>query len=182
VPVLAAESQIYPADLFVRSSNEEEKWWVLHTKSRCEKSLARTLEREGISFFLPLGQSKRRHQRRLVTSHVPLFPGYLFLRGDDQSRIVALQTNKVATTLDVEDQEQLEGELSALFRVVCSGEEVKAEPSLHTGDRIEVIYGVLAGLRGVIVRNDGQSRIFIDVKMLGRGVSVQVEDWMIQKI
>jgi transcription antitermination factor NusG len=111
-----------------------------------------------------------------------LFPGYLFLQGTEQSRLTALQTNKVVTTLNVNDQDQLQSELHALHQAVCSGNEVKAEPQIEEGDRVEVVHGSLVGLRGYVSRCDGLTRIIIVVKMLGRGISIQVEDWMLQKI
>jgi transcriptional antiterminator RfaH len=182
VPVLAAETQCYPADLFCQECHSDEQWWVLHTKPRCEKSLARILKREGISFFLPQGRTKRKHQRRWVTTHLPLFPGYLFLRGTDDSRTAAIQTNKVVATLEVDNQGQLHRELTALHQVVNSSEEVAPAPSIEPGCPVEVVRGALTGLRGVVSRCDGVARIILEVKMLNRGVSVQVEEWMLQKI
>lgn len=182
MPVLVAEPQFFPSDLFSRPETEDEKWFVLHTKPRCEKSLARILMQERIKFFLPQGQSRRKVQRRWVTTSLPLFPGYLFLQGTEQSRLIALQTNKVVATLTVNDQDQLHSELHALHQAVCSGNEVKAEPQIEEGDRVEVVHGSLVGLRGYVSRCDGLTRIIIVVKMLGRGISIQVEDWMLQKV
>lgn len=182
MPALVAEAQIHPSDLFSQSGKEDEEWCVLHTKPRCEKTLARILLQERISFFLPQGQSRRKVQRRWVTTSLPLFPGYLFLYGTEHSRLTALQTNKVVSTLTVNDQDQLQNELSALYQVVCSGNEVKAEPRIEEGDHVEVVHGSLVGLRGTASRCDGLTRVIIEVMMLGRGVSVQVEDWMLRKI
>lgn len=182
MPVLAAETQFYPPSLFAAGSHDNDPWWVLQTKPRCEKALARSLVRERVGYFLPQGQSRRRYQRRWVTTHLPLFPGYLFMRGTEDARITAIQTNKVVSILEVNDQERLHAELTALHQVVNSGEEVSAEPQLPEGAKVEVIRGALSGVCGIVSRCDGSSRIIVEVKMLNRGVSVQVEDWMLQKI
>jgi transcriptional antiterminator RfaH len=182
MPLLASKNQLYPADILSRKPAEDDHWWVLHTKPRCEKALARILMQERISCFLPLGQTKRKYQRRWVISQVPLFPGYVFLKGNEDSRLTALQTNKVVATLNVENQIQLQSELNDLYHVISSGHDVQPESGIKEGNRVEVAHGVLVGLRGIVSRCDGHSRIFIEVNMLGRGVSVQVEDWMLQKI
>ena len=178
---LMTSTQLYPCDLFSRRFDEDEIWWVLQTKPKCEKVLARMLSQERISSFLPQGRSRKKHQRRWVDSYIPLFPGYLFLRGTEDSRLKALMTNQVVSTLKVENQNRLQLELISLFHVVNSGREVKAEPTILEGDRVGIVKGVLAGLNGIVVRRDSDLRLLIEVKMLGRSVSVQIENWMLQK-
>jgi transcription antitermination factor NusG len=58
---------------------------------------------------------------------------------------------------------------------------VKAEPAIVEGDRVEIVKGALAGLSGIVVRRDSNYRLFVEVKVLGRSVSVQIENWMLQK-
>ena len=54
MPILPAEPDRYPADLFSGDpAGGECAWWVLHTKPRQEKSLARHLQAAGVGYFLP---------------------------------------------------------------------------------------------------------------------------------
>lgn len=178
---LMSRTQHYPTDLFSGRFSEDEIWWVLQTKPKCEKTLARILLHEQVSFFLPLGRTRKKYQRRWVESYPPLFPGYLFLRGTQDSRMTALMTNRVVTTLEVDDQNQLQQELISLFQILRSGQDVKAEPAIVEGDRVEIVKGALAGLNGIVVRGNSNFRLFVEVKMLGRSVSVQIENWMLRK-
>ena len=101
MPVLASEPYIYPDDIMESElgeatdliGDEEERWWALHVRPRSEKALSRRLFRDRISFFLPLYVRRRRFQRRQVCSYLPLFPGYLFLRGGETARRFAIETN-----------------------------------------------------------------------------------------
>ena len=77
-------------------NSADSRWWVLQTRPRMEKCVARKLLLANVSFFLPLHTRRWRTQGRWVTSHLPLFTGYLFLRGESEARLAAMQTNVVA--------------------------------------------------------------------------------------
>src|SRR6516164_5481656 len=91
MPVLPLEPFVYPDNLLMQPfapADPSWRWWVLHTRPRAEKTLARNLLKHQIAFFLPLFQRSQRFRGRLVTSHLPLFPGYVFLLGDNQDRLL----------------------------------------------------------------------------------------------
>jgi len=88
MPLLPAEPDAFPKHLFGEARPAEladRQWWVLHTKPRQEKSLARQLLEGKIGFYLPLITRRWRLRGRLMASHVPLFPGYVFLLGNRTS-------------------------------------------------------------------------------------------------
>lgn len=91
-------------------------WWVLHTRPRQEKSLARDLHDCGAPFYLPLVRRRTLVRNRVMESSLPLFPGYLFLLADNEERMTALATRRVARSLDVPDQARLWRDLDA-----CTG-------------------------------------------------------------
>ena len=77
------------------------RWWVLHTRARNEKALATDLDERRISYFLPLARVQRRYGRRVVEVELPLFPGYLFMCGQEEDRYTALTKKRVANVLNV---------------------------------------------------------------------------------
>ena len=89
-----------------------ERWWVLHTRPRAEKVLARHCHKRELPFFLPLYHRKWRSRGRLQSSFLPLFPGYVFLLGGGDVRLAALETNLVAQVIPVNDQRQLHEDLA----------------------------------------------------------------------
>jgi transcriptional antiterminator RfaH len=185
MPLLPLEPFLYPEGLFTKPPSAGEgflPWWVLHTKPRTEKALARRCLSRGVSFFLPQYQREWRSKGRLLRSHLPLFPGYLFLRGDEGARLQALETNLVARWLPVPDQERLSLDLARVFRLVTSDAPLTPEDHLLPGTPVEIINGPLTGLEGVVIRRGKQLKIFVEVQFLQRGVSVEIETWMIQPI
>jgi len=187
VPILTVEPAVWPDDLFAEdrmADASEMRWWVLHTKPRAEKSLARRLLADDASFFLPLRRHRRRIQRRLVSSYVPLFPGYLFLRGDDVARQAAIETRFAVGSLHVENQQQLSEELANIHRLIQSGISLSPEERLQPGMPAEIVSGPLAGLRGCIQQRRGAKtvRFIIEVQFLQQGTSVEVDSSMIRPV
>src|SRR5207302_6368574 len=89
---------------------------------------------------------------RIMTSHVPLFAGYVFLLGDRDERVTALATRRVVQSLEVKDQEGLWRDLRQLQRLISSGAPIKPEDRLAPGMSVEITSGPLAGLKGKILR------------------------------
>src|SRR5687768_5149942 len=114
MPILAAEPQLFPEDLFDSERTTERSWWVLHTKPRQEKSLARQLHASQVPFFLPLVPRRLYINKRRFTSHLPLFPSYLFVLTDYSERIRALATKRVVRSLEVVDQARLWDDLEQI--------------------------------------------------------------------
>jgi transcriptional antiterminator RfaH len=183
MPILPLEPFLSPESLLASPSIEPKnsaRWWALHTRPRTEKTLARKFVDRGMAFFLPLHQQQWRNKGRLFRSHLPLFPGYLFLHGDDQDRWKALETNLVARCLVVEDQERLHSDLIRVYQLIRSEASLTPEDHLGPGTPVVIIEGPMAGVEGIVLRRGSQLRVFVEVQFLQRGVSVEIESWMIK--
>ncbi len=185
MPLLPAERCLFPDDLLTVPPGDDPQgrgWWVLHTRPRAEKALARRLLGRGVPFFLPLYQRQWRRRGRALESHLPLFPGYVFLFGNLHGRLAALETNLVAHVLPVPDQERLRADLAQVHRLITSEAALAPEDRLVPGTEVRIICGPLEGLRGKILRHSRRLRFFIEVEFLQRAVSVEVENWMIEPV
>jgi transcriptional antiterminator RfaH len=179
------EPFVTPDDLFTAppdSLDDGSRWWVLHTRPRAEKALARRIRSQGLSYFLPLYKRQWRSRGRSLCSYVPAFTSYLFLRGDGEARVRAFETNLVAGCLPVPDQEQLQRDLLRVYHLMVSGAPLTPEDRLKPGARVEIVSGPLAGLEGTILRRGTRLRFYVEVQFLQRGVSAEVEGWMIRPL
>ena len=129
MPLLPPETFVWPEELLSRPmpGGEDVRWWALHSRPRAEKKLARHFLGRGLSFFLPLAKKRWRNRGRLFTSTSPLFPGYIFLLGDESARVSALTTNQVAQCIRVEDPARLHDDLARIHRLMISGEPLTPE-------------------------------------------------------
>jgi len=179
VPILPAEPDRYPVRLFDGATDEHESgraWFVLHTRPRQEKSLARHLHAAAVPYYLPAIPRRRRFSTRVLTAHMPLFPGYLFLLADREERQSALSSNRVAHAIEVHDQARLWDDLQQIHRLLGAGVPVATESRIAPGTPVEITTGPLAGLCGTVVRTASGRRFVVRVDFIHQGASVMLED------
>ncbi len=181
MPLLPPEPNLYPADLFTGAGAETPEpgrvWWVLHTKPRQEKSIARQLLQARVPFYLPVIARRCLVRNRVLQSYVPLFAGYVFLLADRTERVTALATNRVVRTLEVFDQQGLWQDLSQVFRLIASGAPIMPEARLVPGATVVIRSGPLAGLKGKILRTASGQRFVVQVDFIQQGASVLLDDF-----
>jgi transcription antitermination factor NusG len=179
MPLLEAEPRAFPDSLFADPATlaTEGRWWVLYTKARMEKTLARQLRAQQIPFYLPTYEHTWKANGRKRRSYLPLFPGYVFLHGDEYARLAALETNLLSSVIPVNDQERFFDDLCRIERVLGGDAPVEPEAAIPTGALVEITAGSFKGLSGKVIRRDDKTRLVIEVEFLRRGVSVEVEDW-----
>lgn len=179
MPILLAEPCRYPEDLFSGRDAPGESWWLLHTRPRAEKAVARALHSGGVSYFLPTFEKKRKANGRIQISRIPLFNGYLFLRGTARHRLAALETNKLVNCIPIVDGERIRAELEAIHRVMNCDLPYGPERELVPGTPVKILHGPLAGIEGRYRRDGKRLSIVVEVRMLNRGVFVEIEPWMV---
>jgi len=184
VPILAQEPCLYPESLLAGLPSETpgRQWWVLYTMARQEKAVARDLLGYQVPFYLPIVRKTSVCRDRKVTSHVPLFPGYVFLCGSDDDRVQALTTNRISRVLTVHDPERLERDLRQISQLIAAKMPLTVEGRLVPGERVRVRYGPFEGLEGVVLRRQGRTLLLVSVDFLQRGASVEIDDFMLEPI
>lgn len=143
-------------------------WHVLQTKPRQEKILAADLSALGIEHYLPLRTNVRRYGNRKLTSDLPVFPGYLFLRGTLDEAYEADRTRRIAQLIRVADQEHFEWELRNLRLALDCHATLDPYPYLVKGVCVEVRSGPFRGLQGVVEERSRDNRLVLQIEMLGR--------------
>lgn len=165
---------MYPSTLF-ESSEDASRWIVAHTRSRQEKVLARHLESLRVPFYLPSAEHSRRRNGRRLASYLPLFPGYVFIRGGAPERALVTRSPVVVRLLDPPDPAELQEELWQLRRLQLSGAELFPGPAFGSGDAVRVTEGPFRGYRGVVLRAQGRLRLVVSISMLRQAVVVEFD-------
>jgi transcription antitermination factor NusG len=150
-------------------------WFVLRTRSRQEKVLASDLHSNRIACFLPMLRTERTYCNRRITVELPMFPGYLFLRGSLDDAYWADRTRRVAQIIQVADQARLDCELMSLAQAIASDARLDPYPYLKKGVRVEIRSGPLRGLHGLIEDRARAHRIILQIEALGQAVSLEVD-------
>lgn len=171
MPILPKESDIFPDDLFDMPTAEA-PWEIAHLRSRQEKVVARLLLENRKPFYLPQVQHKKKISGRTLVSHLPLFPGYLFVRRVQGLRETLWRTSAVVSLLEVPDQTQLTAELLQIRELQASGAELVPH-ELVPGDPVDIHEGVFSGYTGLVVEERGGLRLIVQVSALSKSVAVE---------
>ena len=161
--------------------NSHLPWFAVRVKSNYEKPVSAMLRGKGFEEFVPTYRSRRRWSDRVKLIDLPLFPGYLFCRLDLDRRLPLLTTpgflylvGKGKTPEPVDEREIL-----AIQSVIRSGIPALPWPAVTVGQKVRLERGPLRGVEGVVAKIADQHRIFVNVTLLQRAVSVQVDpDWI----
>jgi transcription antitermination factor NusG len=165
-----------PQDIEAESQGSSD-WWALYTRHQHEKMVAEMLSAKGFEVFLPLYESMRRWKDRSKLLTLPLFPGYVFVRGGLDRRLQVVTTPGVHMILfHGERVATIPGvEIEAIRKVVEGPYRVEPHPFLKCGERVRVTHGSLLGVEGVLVRKKNLYRLVLSVDMMAKSVAVEID-------
>ncbi len=162
----------------------EPRWYAAYTSANTEKRVAGQLDVRDVEHFLPLYASLRRWKDRSVRLHVPLFPGYVFVRLALRDRLRVLQIpsvvrlvgfNGLPTALPDEEVEILRSGLSQRLRA-------EPHPFLTVGRRVRIKSGSLQGLEGILLRRKSNLRVVLSIALIHRSIAVDVDSTDLEEI
>ncbi len=145
--------------------------------------MARELREQGLAYYLPQAVKESRTPRgRRLQSVTPLFAGYVFLYGDPHDRLIALRGHRLVNVLEVADQPELVRDLRQIHRMLSSGLAVSDEPVVPVGAKVRISTGPLTGIVGTVIRRGKRDQFVAVVQFLGRGATVDLQDWQVETI
>lgn len=152
-------------------------WWALYTRHQHEKTVADMLSAKGFEVFLPLYESVRRWKDRRKLLSLPLFPGYVFVRGGLERRLQIVSTPGIHMILTRGERFATipDDEIDAVRRTINAKLHVEPHPFLRCGERVRVKRGALEGIEGILVRFKGCARLVLSVDMLAKSVGVEMD-------
>ena len=154
---------------------EGSRWYVAHTRPRCEKKLARYCEREGIEHSLPTYKSVRKYPRKKVIFDKPLFPGYVFLFTEKKRQRDLFQSDYLANLLEVDNQALFVRQMADIQKALAAEVEIQLAPTIVRGVQVRVKYGPLAGVEGWVTDRQGMTTVLLEVSFIGQAAAVKLE-------
>lgn len=148
------------------------KWFVVHTKPRCEKKLAEFSLQYEINYYLPLIDSIRVYKNRKVKFTKPMFPGYVFIKCTPEKKRQLSITGYVAYWLPVQDQMELVSDLQQIHSGRELGVEFTRAEFLEKGTKVEIQKGPFTGLIGYVENQKDVKEVILQVTLLHQAVSV----------
>jgi transcription antitermination factor NusG len=152
------------------------KWWLAHTRPQQEKAFAGELFKRTIAYYVPSITRKSLLGGRTRMTQLPLFPGYVFVCGTDEDRLIALKTNRAITIVEVVDGDCLRRQLKSFATLIAAKAPLVRESRLLPGERVRIKTGPFRDAEGIILRRNGKTELLVAIDFLGQGASLEIED------
>ena len=162
------------------------RWHALWTRSHCERLVWDQLTAKGFQVFLPTVDvwSRRAGVRHRI--HIPMFPGYLFLRHaiEKASYIEVRKTRGLVCVLG-EQWDSLavvpDSEIEAIQAVLQARIPVFPHAYLRKGQRVRVTRGPLSDVEGILLQQKPDKGLLVlSVELLQRSVAIEVDcTWVV---
>ena len=157
-------------------------WLLLQTKSREEGRAQEQLKNQGCRVFCPyIGVEKISRGKRQVQQE-PLFPGYLFLKIDDEQSSISFTS--IRSTRGVskivrfgEDYTKLPQNLfDSIEERVSQTHTPLSKNTPQQGDKVNITEGPFNGMEAIYQQADGAMRSMVLINLLHQQSSLTVEN------
>jgi len=152
----------------------EARWFVCHTKPRCEKKFDTLLIAEGVEHYLPLVESVKRYGKQTKRFTKPLFPGYVFAQIVIENKARIYQQDLLARVIPVGDEGLFLRQMEAVRTIVASGLELTLRPLIQRGTRVRVTSGPLWGIEGVVDDPANPQGVIVAMDVLQQGLHIRM--------
>jgi len=158
-------------------------WLAVYTKPRHEKIADEKLQEKGIESYLPLVKRTRQWKDRKTKVWMPLFKSYLFVHIPLKETLHVVQTYGVhhivrfSGTYGIMQDDQIE----AIRQILEGGFVPESDDYFEVGEEVEISYGPLQGIRGIISTKRNESRFILKVDGINQAISVMIDsNWLMK--
>lgn len=175
--------QISPAFYKPRLNNlnfrhVKKNWYVIYTRSKCEKKVATLLSKKGIENYCPLNRVIRQWADRKKLIYAPLFTSYVFVRATDRE----LYSVKLVTTDIVNFVYWLgkpaivrDVEIDNIRKFLDEHTNVKVEKgTVQIGNMVRVLNGPLALHEGNVISVE-KNKVKLSLPSLGYSIIAELK-------
>ncbi len=157
--------------------SENHLWYALYTKPRHEFKAEEQLRNCGIEYFLPTITKMKQWSDRKKKVTEPLFSGYIFVKGNERDRLLALEQYAIVRSIFFEGKPATvpNWQIENLQKMLESGLDVSVSEKLAVGSLVKIISGPFKDVEGIVYENSNQERILaITIDLLRRSVIVKI--------
>lgn len=160
------------------------RWYALYVRSRFEKKVDRVLQEKGVESFLPITNEIHRWSDRKKKIKELLFRGYVFVHTDLQNKYNILATDGVVYIVGVHGKPTPipEEQINWLKILIQHPQVLHRENAFSSGERVKIFAGPFTGIKGVVTKVKGSSRVVILIDAIRQAISVDVTPDILQRI
>ena len=159
-------------------------WYAVKVRTGGELRIATHLAQKDFHVFTPTCIEPRRYSDRIKKVEVALFPGYVFSRFDPDLRFPLISTPGVEFIVSTAGVPTAidQSEIDAILQVMNAGVSAEPWPYLKAGDKVQINFGALTGIEGILLNVRGKDRLILSVNLLQRSISIEISRTWVRPI
>ena len=147
-------------------------WHAIYVKPRHEKKFARLCEILNLIHYLPLRTQTKVYQRRKVILDIPVFKGYVFASFENNVKTDLFMTDSIIRVIKPVDEVSFLFQLDQIKMALMIDPSLNASKALYKGLRVRINTGPFMGIEGIIDSVRKNSKIYLNVEMIGQSIVV----------
>jgi transcription antitermination factor NusG len=148
------------------NTKENTHWYVVYTRPRWEKKIAKLLDEKGIENYCPLNKVRRQWKDRKKIILEPLFKGYLFVKMEESKKWDIKMIDGIINYVYWLKKPAIvkEDEINTIRKFLNEFENVDVvELDLKASAKVVVTKGILMNYKGIVLEVIGnKARVQID--------------------
>ncbi len=159
-------------------SLEENRWFAIYTKYKCEKYVVDKLSRKSIEAYTPLLTKTKVYSSKKKTYKTPLINCYVFVKINKSQYSQVLETENVSRF--IKQRKNLisipEEEILLLQRIVGEFKKIEINSEdLSLGSEVEIISGNLTGIKGRLAEKRGKNEFVVELENIGFQLKMTID-------
>jgi transcriptional antiterminator RfaH len=160
------------------------RWYAIYTKSRAEKKVAEMLEKISVHVYLPLQKTLKQWSDRRKFVQEPLFRSYVFVKVNNKDYLKVLSVPGAVGYVSIGGEKiaipdcQIEAVKAYLGELILK-EEINY---FEDGDKVEVAYGSLKGLRGELLVSKNINKLTVLIDAVNQNITLTLPGHLLKKI
>lgn len=172
----------FPENVLTDDTADGISWYAVYTKPGQEKAFARDMMNRGAGYFLPLIKQRQADERRPRFSFIPLFTGYVFLRGNAGHRRAAFGTNRIVRMIGVKDRELFLRELNIVHTAVTNRKVGICDAGAVKGKKVRITDGPLKGMEGTVLQRKNKKELVIQLDSIDQALRIAIDSDRIEAV
>ncbi|MDQ3142559.1 MAG: UpxY family transcription antiterminator [Bacteroidota bacterium] len=161
-------------------------WCALQVPYKKEKFVAKLLASKGIEAYVPLYRKTKMYNRKRKEYQLPLLTNYVLVKIEKNQKISVLQTPYVSKFVSGTNGigHIPEYEIQLLKRICDEGIDFHPTPinENHVGYKVEIAYGNLSGIQGILIEVCGKKLVKVMLDQLGLYLCIHIDKSCLKQI
>ncbi|WP_341863262.1 transcriptional activator RfaH [Gymnodinialimonas sp. 57CJ19] len=162
------------------------QWFLAQVKPNSASIAQRNLLRQGFETFLPLEEATQARNGSFVTTHRPVFPGYIFVAVNAaQGAWRAINSTQGITRLVSfgHDPATVPPDLIKALKARCGASGyLVSESEISSGDAVSFTTGPFVDFVGEVEETDSKRRVWVLLELLGGQARVAAKEGQLRTI